>query len=72
MYKRQHYAYAFATDGKTVSNSIGGKYGDDSNVCYYRNAVSYTHLHLVVDVEVYTLESPDKAKTWHREADVQV
>ena len=32
-----HYAYAFATDGKTVSNSIGGKYGDDSNVCYYRN-----------------------------------
>lgn len=28
--------------------------------------------HLVVDVEVYTLESPDKAETWHREADVQV
>ncbi len=28
--------------------------------------------HLVVDVEAYTLESPDRAETWHREADVQV
>ena len=66
---------------KKVVITINGQqviYDEENYVGYSKDT---THLdvdlevpngHLVVDVEVYTLESPDKAKTWHREADVQV
>lgn len=66
---------------KKVVITINGQqviYDEENYVGYSKDT---THLdvdlevpngHLVVDVEVYTLESPDKAVTWHREADVQV
>ena len=66
---------------KKVVITINGQqviYDEENYVGYSKDI---THLdvdlevpngHLVVDVEVYTLESPDKAKTWHCEADIQV
>lgn len=65
---------------KKVTITINGQ-----QVVYDENYVGYskdtTHIdvdlevpngHLVVDVEAYTLEAPDRAVTWHREADIQV
>ncbi len=65
---------------KKVTITINGQQVvyDENYVGYSKEAkhidvdVEVPNGHLVVDVEAYTLEAPDRAVTWHREADIQV